>query len=299
MVVFARPKRVISTGSDRVYKVVANVVVIFFTVSVLFPFLNFIAVSLSGKEAIAAGKTWFWPVDITFEGYAYVLRAALFFTAMKNSLIITVIGSTIGVALTTAAAYPLSKVGLPGRKIILLAYVFTMLFHVGIIPHYILVRNLGLLNTLWALILPMIVDVFNLLVVKNYFENVPEEIEESARIDGASPLKILVSILLPIATPVIAAIFLFYAVGYWNNYFLARFYITSHKLMPVQLYLQTVIFNALDPAGAFSLETGNIEIDPQTLMNATVIMAMLPIIILYPFLQRYFVKGIIVGSVKG
>jgi putative aldouronate transport system permease protein len=174
-----------------------------------------------------------------------------------------------------------------------------MLFHVGIIPHYILIRNLGLLNTLWALILPLIVDVFNLLVVKSFFENIPEEIEESAKMDGASPIRILFSILLPIAKPVIAAISLFFAVGYWNNYFLARFYITSHKLMPVQLYLQTVIFNALDPAGAFSLELGDIEIDPQSLMNATVIAAMLPIVILYPFLQRYFAKGIIVGSVKG
>lgn len=299
MVSFKKAGKIHTTGSDRVYRLVAYLVVAFFTLSVLLPFLNFIAVSLSSKEAIASGKTQFWPVDITFEGYAYVLKAALFFTAMKNSLIITLAGTVIGVVLTTGAAYPLSKVKLPGRKVILLAYVFTMLFHVGIIPHYILIRNLGLLNTRWSLILPLVVDVFNLLVVKNYFENVPEEIEESAKIDGASPLRILTTILLPIATPVIAAVSLFFAVNYWNNYFLARFYITSHKLMPVQLYLQTVIFNALDPAGAFSLETGNIEIDPQSLMNATVVMAMLPIIILYPFLQRFFVKGIIVGSVKG
>jgi putative aldouronate transport system permease protein len=295
-----RPRRGIRMpAGDAVYRLVAGLTVLLFVLAVLVPFLNFIAVSLSGKEAVVGGRARLWPVDVTFEGYEYVFRARLFFTAMKNSVVITVLGSTIGTALTLGAAYPLSKPRLPGRKAILLSYVFAMLFHVGIIPHYLLVRSLGLLNSRWALILPLLVDVFNLLVVKSYFENVPPEIEESAKMDGASPLRILSSILLPIAVPVVAAIFLFYAVGYWNNYFLARFYITSHKLMPVQLYLQIVIFNAMDPAGAFTLELGNIDIDVQTLINATVVVAMLPIVVLYPFVQRYFTQGIIVGSVKG
>lgn len=182
----------------------------------------------------------------------------------------------------------------------MLFFIFSMLFNGGMIPTYLLVMKLKLLNSFFSIIFVSAVSIYNLLIVKNYFETIPLEIEESAQIDGARPVVVFCQIMLPLAVPVLATISLFYAVGYWNEYFNAKLYLTKQSKLLLQPYLQAVIFEASDPTGVFQLDTTKIKlVGAQTIINATVVSAMLPIVILYPFLQKYFVSGIVLGSVKG
>jgi putative aldouronate transport system permease protein len=285
---------------DRIFKYISSFVIITVFLVVLIPLLNLLAVSLSGPTAIVSGKVYVWPVDFHINAYRYVLSSKQFFKSFQMSLALSIVGSILGIIVTIAAAYPLSKRHLPGRNVILLAFVFTTMFSGGIIPGYMLIRSLKLFNTIWALILPGIGSVFNLLIAKSYFESIPEEIEESAKIDGASYTMILLKIMLPIAVPVIAVIVLFYAVGFWNEYFNARLYITESAKMPLQLYLQTVITASNDPTRDFGISKElSATLIPQNITNATIIIAMLPVMAIYPFLQRYFISGIMIGSVKG
>jgi len=285
---------------DRIFKIAAYSILIIAFFIVTLPLINFVSISVSSAKYVASGSVMFLPKGITLLAYRYVLGNSQFYQSFIVSVSITVIGTLTGVLIAVSVAYPLSKRKLPGRKLVTILFVATMLFDVGIIPNYLLVRNLGLLNTIWALILPQVVIVFNFLVVKSFMESIPDEIEESAKIDGASYLTILFRIIIPIAMPVLATITLFYAVFYWNDYFNARFYITMPSLMPIQLYLRTVIFEARDPTGSFSLSNESLlGIDVQTVINATVVLAVIPILVVYPFVQRFFIKGLTIGSVKG
>ena len=288
------------TKEDRVFKYISNFIILITFILVLLPLLNLLSISLSGPTAIVSGKVFVWPVNFHINAYKYVLSSKQFFKSFEMSLMLALVGSFLGIVITIAAAYPLAKRQLPGRNIILLAFVFTTMFSGGIIPSYMLIKSLGLFNKIWALILPGIGNVFNLLIAKSYFESIPEELEESAKIDGASYTKILFKIMIPIAVPMISVLTLFYAVGFWNEYFSARLYITNSTKMPLQLYLQTVISAANDPTRDFGInkEMANTLI-PQNITNATIMIAMLPIMLIYPFLQRYFISGIMVGSVKG
>ena len=285
---------------DRVFVSLVYVVLSISMCVVALPIVHLIAVSLSGANPVVAGEVALWPKQWQTAAYAYVLGAETFFRSFRVSFVITVVGSLAGVVLSVMAAYPLSKPKLPWRKGIVLVYVFTMMFSGGIVPQYLLMNQLGLLNSIWAVILPSVTAVFNLLIVKNYFETLPEEIEEAAKIDGASQTTILFRVLLPLSAPVIATVFLFYAVGFWNDYFNSRMYITDQALTPLQVYLRTVIFEAQDPTGNFKLDQAGLgAAAPQSIINATVILSMLPMVILYPFLQRFFLQGIVIGSVKG
>ncbi len=291
------------SAEDRIFKAVAYILLAIVTLLIMLPLANFVSISLSGADYVASGVVFVHPRGINLLAYRYILGKAQFYRSFSVSLAVTVIGSTIGVLAAVGAAYPLSKRTLPGRKAVTILFVATMLFDVGIIPNYLLVRNLGLLNSIWALILPPAVggaNIFSFLVLKSFMESMPGELEDSAKIDGAGSLRVLFRIIIPIAAPVMATITLFFAVFYWNDYFNAKFYITKQSLKPIQLYLRSVIFEAQDPTGGFLLSNENIEgIDVRTIVNATVVVAMLPILLVYPFLQRYFMKGIMIGSVKG
>ena len=267
---------------------------------VVLPLLNLLAVSLSMETEVLAGHVTFWPLGAHLNAYTYILSSKRFFTAFSNTVILTVLGTVVSMISTCLAAYALSRKQLPGRRIIMVYFIFSMLFSGGIIPTYLLVMQVGLLNNFFSLILTTCVSVYNMLIVKNYFEGLPDEIEESARIDGARQLTIFLRVMLPLATPVLATIGLFYAVGYWNEYFNAKLYITKQSKLLLQPYLQAVIFEASDPSGAFRLDASQInKVGTQTLINATVVCAMAPICILYPFLQKYFVSGVVLGAVKG
>lgn len=286
--------------SDRAASWVSYGVLTVSLLLVVLPLLNLISVSLSTETEVLAGRVTFWPLGPHLNAYTYILSSKRFFTAFSNTVILTVLGTVISMVSTCLAAYALSRKQLPGRRIIMVYFIFSMLFSGGLIPTYLLVMQLGLLNNFFSLILTSCVSVYNMLIVKNYFEGLPDEIEESARIDGARQLTIFLRVMLPLATPVLATIGLFYAVGFWNEYFNAKLYITKQSKLLLQPYLQAVIFEASDPSGAFRLDASQInKVGTQTLINATVVCAMAPICILYPFLQKYFVSGVVLGAVKG
>lgn len=209
------------------------------------------------------------------------------------------VGTTLNLIVTTLLAYPLSKKSVPGRNFILMALVFTMIFSGGIIPLYILVRSLGLYDSVWALVIPGMVSTFNLLIVKTYFENLPAEVEEAARVDGCGELATLFRIVLPLSAPIMATIGLFYGVTHWNEYFKGIFYLSDKSLMPMQVVLRSMIQT---PNVSTELSINSLVLDalpPETIKMAVVVVATLPLLIVYPFLQKYFVKGALLGSIKG
>lgn len=267
----------------------------------LFPFINILAVSMSGSRAINAGEVSLWPVDFTWDAYHNLLADGQLLVSMKNTVIITVVGTALNMLFTVMAAYPLSKRRLKGRNTMLMAVLFTMLFGGGLIPHFLLVSSLGLVNSYWGLWLPALISVYNMFVLKSFFEGLPDELEESAAIDGAKDLTILWKIVLPLSLPVIAALTLFYAVGWWNSYFNVLIYIKSTDKLSVTVKLYQMLQNV----GQDLLSTTNAEgvtqttITPEGVRAAAIIIAILPILCVYPFLQKHFVKGVLMGSVKG
>ncbi len=286
--------------SDKVMMVFSYLVMTITLIIVILPLLNLLAVSLSTETEVLGGRVTFWPKGFHFSAYTYILSAKRFMQALLNSVQLTLMGTAVSLLSTCLAAYTLSRRNLPGRRGIMLFFIFSMLFNGGIIPTYLLIMQMKLLNTLTSLVAVSCVSVYNLLIMKNYFEGLPIEIEESARIDGARPVTIFFRIALPLATPVLATVGLFYAVGYWNEYFNARLYITKQAKLLLQPYLQAVIFEASDPTGAFKMDASKVTgTSTQSLINATVVCVMLPICIIYPFLQRYFVSGVVLGAVKG
>ncbi len=251
-----------------------------------------------------AGRFGLWPRDPTLQTYRFVLQGNTFFNAFKVSLIITIFGGLSAVVVTAMTAYPLSRTNFRGRKFFLYLWVFIMLFNGGMVPNFMLYRLLGLMDSYWCLIMPHLVSVYNMLLIKNYFETLPESLEEAARIDGASNLRVLFQIILPVSLPMLATITLFYAVAYWNDYFTARMYISSLNMRPLQLYLYDMINNALQIMND-GMDTGSFNADdlmnltPESVRAAAITLSTVPILLVYPQLQKYFVSGIVVGSVKG
>jgi putative aldouronate transport system permease protein len=289
---------------ERVFDLANALFFFIMALSTLLPFANLLAKSLSSEEAVLAGRVGIWPIGFQVGTYAYVLRQAQFQFSMRNSLIITISGTALSMALTCMVAYPLSKPWLFGRKRIMVAFVFVMLFNGGMIPTYLLIRGLGMLNTLWALFVPNALSVYNMLLLKNFFEELPESIEESARLDGARNLRILFSIILPISLPALATVGLFYAVGFWNNYMGGVLYITQPQLKPLQQFLYEIVTEsqrAQDSAalGVLVQDPTAVNLQPDAVRAAAILLASVPIMAVYPFLQKYFVKGLVVGSVKG
>lgn len=289
------------SAGERLFSVFNYVFFIVLGVTALFPFLNIIAKSLSSEAAVISGLVTIFPIDFQTGTYRLVLANKLFLNSFKITVLITVLGTFLSLLMTVLAAYPLSKPAFKGRKTIMIVYIFTMLFSGGIIPNYLLMQKLGLINTIGALILPGLISVFYLLIIKSHFENMPEGLEESAKLDGASNFRVLFSIMLPLSKPVLATIALFYAVIMWNSYFSAMLYISTPELKPLQLYLKELIAatdDVLRQSGTVDLGS-DLNKTPEAVRAASIITATLPILCVYPFLQKYFVKGVMIGSVKG
>lgn len=287
---------------EKLFSVFNHTFFVLFCLTTIFPFLNLIAKSLSSEEAVVSGRVTLVPVDLQFGTYRYVVENSMFLNAFKVSVTVTVAGTLLSLFMTTLAAYPLSKPRLRGRKWFILMYIFTMLFSGGLIPTYLLMHSLHLIDKLPALFLPAMINVYNMLIIKSYFESLPDSLEESAKLDGAGNLTILWRITLPLSLPVLATIALFFAVQFWNDYFASLIYINKAELKPLQLYLKELFVSSSD---AF-LRTGQdvnvdaaMNVSPQAIQAASIILATLPILFVYPFLQKYFVKGVLVGSVKG
>ncbi|SFJ21713.1 putative aldouronate transport system permease protein [Paenibacillus sp. UNC496MF] len=265
----------------------------------LLPFANVLSKSISEEWAIVAGKVGIVPVGFQLDTMRFVVTSGQFLHALFVSALVAVVGTLASLLVTAMTAYPLSKRDLPGTGPLIVLFIFTMMFNGGIIPNYLLIRQLDLIDNLGALILPALVSVFNLLVVKSYFESLPASLEESAKLEGARNYTILFRIILPLSGPVLATIGLFYAVYYWNDYFNPMLYINSASLMPLQLYLQDIVMNA-DTSSALNRSADDLmNVPAEGVRSATVIASTIPILLVYPFLQKYFIKGVLIGSVKG
>lgn len=285
--------------SEVVYVAIVYVVLTAAGILCLFPFLNVLAKSLSANWAIVSGKVGLWPVDFNLKNVGFVIMDAMFQRGLVISVGLTVVGTLAAIAMTAISAYPLSKKQLPGIKFVLLLYIFTMLFNGGLIPNYLLIKNLGLMDNLLSLVLPGLISVFNLLLMKNYYESLPESLEESAKLDGASNLRIVLWIIIPLSAPVFATISLFYAVAFWSDWFHPMLYLNDPSLKPLQLYMRDVVLQASDE-NLMNLDNDLLlGVSPEGIRNATIIVSTIPILLVYPFLQKYFIKGILIGSVKG
>ncbi|UKS28573.1 carbohydrate ABC transporter permease [Paenibacillus sp. HWE-109] len=265
----------------------------------LLPMIHVFSKSVSSDWALVSGRVNLLPVGFQLDTLVNVATSHAFGRAFVISAIVTVAGTLLSILVTAITAYPLSKRHLPGISGIMILFVFTMLFNGGLIPNYLLIRELHLLNNLWSLILPAMISVFNMLVIKSYYEGLPEALEESARIDGAKTYMILFRIILPLSMPVLAAIALFYAVGFWNDYFSPMLYISDPSLKTLQLHLRDIVMEN-DTANALNKSADDLmNMSPESIRAATVVASTLPILLVYPFLQKYFIKGVLIGSVKG
>jgi len=264
----------------------------------IYPFINIISTSFSSSRAILSGEVVFLPVEPTLQNFRMVLEDGQIFQAFKNSVTITLVGTAFNMAATVMVAYPLSKQRLMGRSIFLKLITFTMIFGGGMIPSFILVKQLGLMNTYGALWFPGLVSTFNMFVLKNYFQSIPMSLEEAAAIDGANDIYILCKIMLPLALPTLATLTLFYAVGWWNSYMNVIMYINNTGKLNMSAKLIQMIDNMNIASSAEGIGATQM-LTPEGITATTIVIATAPILVVYPFLQKYFVKGVMVGSVKG
>ncbi len=263
------------------------------------PFIHLAAKSLSSNTAVLSKSVYFWPKGFNFDAYAAIFRDGQMTHAMVYTIEMTAIFTVLGMIVCTCAAYPLSKKRLKGRGIISVLLMVTMYFNAGLIPSYLLMKDLKLLNTMWVLILPLIFSPYNMLIMKSFLQSsIPDSLEESAFLDGATNFQILFKIVLPLSKPIIATLSLFYAVGRWNAYSDAKYYITKKALQPLQYILSNMVKSAADSAASLS-EASQVTSTPEVYQAAAVMFATIPIICIYPFVQKYFVKGTMIGAVKG
>ncbi|MBU7319263.1 carbohydrate ABC transporter permease [Paenibacillus oleatilyticus] len=263
------------------------------------PFLGVLAQSFSSSEAVIAGKVLFWPVDFTWINYQYVFSDASIWRSFGITVYITVVGTLINLIATASLAYPVSRQEYVGRKFVVVMVLITMVFSAPLVPNFILMKSLGLTNTLWALLLPGAISAFNFFIMRSFFMQIPSEIIDSGRIDGCTELRMIWSIVMPLSKPVMASLGIFYAVGHWNTYMNALYYINNPALRPLQVKLRQLIdANEINIDPSASQFSSLAHMDPEGIKMATIIIATLPIVLIYPFLQKHFVKGMMVGSVK-
>lgn len=274
--------------------ILASIVVV-----MLFPFFNVIAVSFSSYQDVLTGGLILFPANPTLAAYEAIFQGGIVVRALQVSAGLTIFGTLAQVVFTTTMAYGLSRPGMPGARAILLLVLGSFLFAPGIIPNYLLIKELGLLNTYVSLIAPGLISAFNLIIVRQFFMNLPQELLDSARIDGASDWQVFWNIVLPLSKAVLAVIALFYAVGIWNSFFNAVLYITDASMWPVQLVLRQYVLQGSALTSAGDIPSNQPPPPPQTLQMAIVVVATVPILIVYPFVQKYFTKGVLTGAIKG
>lgn len=299
----ARPGKPVGARDTRGYRaftVLNTVVLVVVSLFMLYPFVTVLAQSFSSPGAIKAGLVSFWPVGFNLDTYRAVAQDQMFWASYRNTLVYTLVGTTIAMVLTTTFAFVISKPHLRGRGVLIGIAVFTMFFNGGLVPNYVLISSLGLKNTMWAVVLPGAVSVFNLLVMKSFFENLPQELEEAAQIDGLGWFGIFGRIVLPLSKAVLATMVLFYSVAYWNDWFTAFLYLDKNDLFPVTLFLRNLIAGASSTASEGAAAVGSTtQAVSANIQAVTMILTIVPIVCVYPFVQRFFVSGVMLGSVKG
>ncbi|KRF10283.1 ABC transporter permease [Paenibacillus sp. Soil766] len=266
--------------------------------SCMLPLIHLFAISLSDPGAIMSGRVTLWPVHWNVLSYEALITGTRIVEAFRNSVLITIVGVVLSMTASTLVAYPLSKPYFFGRRFFSMAIVFTMMFGGGLIPNYLLIKSLGLINSYWAIWLPGLISTYNMWVMKTFFQNIPVELENAARIDGCGEFGLLLRIILPTSLPMIATISLFYAVGNWNNFFGVLIYIHDTSKLNLAVLVQQMVFAASDPNLALQSDMQEL-ITPEGVKAAGVLIMIIPMLIVYPFIQKHFVKGVMIGSLKG
>lgn len=288
--------------ADKVLLSLIYVVLFIIMVIVLYPLIYIVSSSFSSPHAVVAGRVWLFPVEPSLKGYTAVLENARIWLGYYNSLIYTVCGTIISVSMTIAMAYPLSKRTFHGRTLFMYMLIVTMIFQGGLIPLYMTVRELGIIDTRWALLLPQAIAVWQVFIAKTFFQQtIPDELNEAAEIDGCSDFRFLWSIVLPLSKPIIAVLVLMYAVATWNAYFDALIFLRDPDLFPLQLILREILIqNSVDNTMMVDVRTMEARQGMKDLLKfSLIVIASLPVLIIYPFVQKYFVKGVMIGSLKG
>lgn len=286
--------------SERLGQGLLNGSLLLLSLATIYPFWHVLMYSISDPKLAMGGGMFLLPKGLSLKSYDLLMQSYGIFQAYANSLVRLFVGTLINVAMTAMLAYPLAIRRFVGRNPITLMIFFTMLFSGGMIPTFLLVKQLGLLDSIWALIIPHAISAWNLIIMKNYFQSIPAELEESAAMDGASPGRTLISIILPISMPVIAAIALFYGVFHWNSYFDAILYINNQDKQVLQVFLRTMLqSSSLKQLQGIQEFDSLAQVTEESVKMATVVLSVLPMLLIYPFLQKYYVKGVLIGSIKG
>lgn len=290
-----------STG-DKVFIILVYVLLSAVMLIVLYPLIYIVSASFSDPQAVVSGKVVLWPVDVTLRGYKAVFKNPKILTGFMNSFIYMGVGTVVNLVMTMLCAYPLSRKEFTARNKIAALFVFTMYFSGGLMPTYMVVNKLGLINTRWAMIIPSAMSTYNMIIARTYMVNsIPDELYEAAQIDGCSPFKYLLKVIVPLSKPILAVLALYYGIAKWNNYFDAMLYLNDASLQPLTIVLREILIqNQIDPtmltdASAMAKLQGMTEL----LKYAVIVVASVPVLAIYPFVQKYFVKGVAIGAVKG
>ncbi len=290
-----------STG-DKIFIVSVYAILSLILVIVLYPLIYVVSASFSDPQAVISGKVVLWPVDVTLRGYQAVFKNPKILTGFANSLFYMFVGTAINLVMTMLCAYPLSRKEFTARNKIAALFVFTMYFSGGLVPNYMIVSKLGLINTRWAMLIPTAMSTYNMIIARTYMVNsIPDELYEAAQLDGCSPFKYLLKVIVPLSKPIIAVLALYYGIAKWNNYFDAMLYLNDSSKWPITMVLREILIqNQIDPtmltdASALSKLQGMTEL----LKYSVIVVASVPVLMIYPFVQKYFVKGVTIGAVKG
>lgn len=302
-ILFRRPSHHIrESRTDFIFVIFNNAFLIIIFLVVLYPMLYVVSASFSDPIAVSSGQVWLWPVNFTVKAYVKIFEYSRIWSGYANSLFYATVGTFVNVTMTILAAYPLSRNDLFGKNPLLFLFVFSMMFSGGLIPFYITVNQVGLYNTRWALIIPQALSVWNMIIAITFFRtSLPQELLEAAQLDGCSDIQYLLRIVLPLSTPIIAVMCLFYAVGHWNQFFTALIFLANKDLFPLQLILRdilvanTVDLSLLEDAKTMAAKAGMRDL----LKFALIVVASGPVLLIYPFVQKYFVKGLMIGAIKG
>ena len=293
--------KVKKSKEDRIFLAVCYIIISILTIIVLYPMGYVVSATFSSGSAVAQGKVWLWPVEVTLDGYKAILKYKNIWIGYRNTIFYTVVGTVINVCLTMICAYPLARRNLRGRNAIMMLFVFTMLFNGGMIPNYILISKLKIINTPWAMLLPGAISVYNMIVARTFIQqNISSELMDAAKIDGCNDVQIFSQIVLPLSKAIIAVLAMWYAVGHWNSYFNAFLYLNDKELYPLQIFLRELLVLGNVSSEMVDAETiAQLQNLKYLLKYTTIVIATVPLFAIYPFVQKYFVKGVMIGSVKG
>ncbi len=296
-----KSRTVRSSKGEFLFDACVNLLGLAVVIIVLVPLIFVVSASFSDPDLVLKGKVFLFPKGLTLEPYKMVFQNKDIWVGYRNTIFYTAAGTTISVILTVLAAYPLSRKEMAGRRFFMLVILFTMYFNGGLIPTYLLVRNLGMYNKIWALLIPSAISTFNLIVAKTFFENnIPDEMYESAKLDGCGNMRMLLNIALPLSKAIIAILVLYYAVDQWNSYFNALIYLNNEKLYPLQIILRNILLlGQTEQLGTNDVGMGEKIKMAEGIKYSVIIISSVPILMVYPFVQKYFVKGVMIGSVKG